>query len=288
MSTLPRAPIKYAALILNRAGLSRVNRLARKLLERAGGGTVTIQVDGFQLKAPLVALRTIAQIDHGDYEASEVALFKTAVQPGYIVVDVGAHVGYYSLIAARGVGREGHVFAFEPDPRTAPYLKLNIESNGFANVDVVTSAASDHVGTRPMYLAANANRSSLYESSTLDGVEEVTSVSAVPVDSILSGKQVDVVKVDAEGLRACCLSRNGTLVEILHGRLSGVQSGGVGVNRRRRCCVRIVVAREIRPGGSYRRGRRSRHPPHAGRVRKPALHGRRPPALTHAQLSVET
>ena len=199
VALLTRPIVGHTAALMNRLGLGAVNRRIKRLIERTGHDTVTVSSDGLRVAGPVSAVRTLAQIADGTYERTEIALFRRSLRPGSVVVDIGAHVGYYTLVAARDVGETGHVFAFEPDPRTSPYIGANARDNGFANVTVIPAAASDAASTRTMYLSPNANRSSLYQSATLDGVDAMTTVDALAVDDVLEGTAVDVVKIDAEG-----------------------------------------------------------------------------------------
>ena len=68
------------------------------------------------------------------------------LRPGDVVYDIGANIGWYSLLAARTVGPSGTVLAFEPDLANADLVKRNAASNRFANVTVVPAAVSDQDG----------------------------------------------------------------------------------------------------------------------------------------------
>jgi hypothetical protein len=70
-------------------------------------------------------------LEWGFYEKYETALFKRLVKKGMVVVDIGANIGYYTLLAAHLVGDKGKVFAFEPDPNNYDLLCKNIEVNGY-------------------------------------------------------------------------------------------------------------------------------------------------------------
>ena len=60
---------------------------------------------------------------NGIYEENETALIKKEIEQGNIVLDIGANIGYYTLIVAKLVGKNGKVFAFEPDPTNFALLK---------------------------------------------------------------------------------------------------------------------------------------------------------------------
>ncbi len=73
----------------------------------------------------------------GEYEPETTDLFVSLLHEGDVVVDIGAHIGYYTLLAARTVGKDGKVFAFEPDPDNYALLVKNVEMNGYNNVTAV-------------------------------------------------------------------------------------------------------------------------------------------------------
>ena len=63
-----------------------------------------------------------------------------------VAFDVGANVGYYTLLLARGVGPKGRVIAFEPNPFNLTYLKEHLRLNKIGNVEIVEAAVSDREG----------------------------------------------------------------------------------------------------------------------------------------------
>jgi FkbM family methyltransferase len=72
--------------------------------------------------------------------------FLEHMHPGDVVYDLGANIGWYSLLAARRVGPSGQVIAFEPSVTNAAYVAWNAAGNRFANVSVVPAAVSDRDG----------------------------------------------------------------------------------------------------------------------------------------------
>ncbi len=83
----------------------------------------------------------------GSYEREQTALFARYVLPGSTVFDIGAHVGYYTLLGARLVRGEGRVLAFEPDPRNAHFLRRHVALNRLENVVFCEAAVGDFHGT---------------------------------------------------------------------------------------------------------------------------------------------
>ncbi|MBI2069227.1 MAG: FkbM family methyltransferase [Elusimicrobia bacterium] len=103
-------------------------RLRRKKWDFASGGKV---------------LRVLL----GSYEREQTALFERLIKPAGVVLDIGAHVGYYTLLSADLAGPSGRVFAFEPEPKNAAFLKKHVQMNACANVTVVEAAVGDKNGT---------------------------------------------------------------------------------------------------------------------------------------------
>jgi FkbM family methyltransferase len=191
--------------LLNRLGLSSVNQFGKRVLRIVTRDKLRIEVDGLVIQGPVAASRILTQIATGSYEVFEVGLFKESLATGMVVVDVGANVGYYTLIAARIVGEQGRVFGFEPDPRTLAALRANVAANRLRNVTVIGKAASDREGECEMYLDSSANRSSLYRSASLDRVMRRDLIETTTVDNVLGGLAADVVKMDIEGAEPAAL-----------------------------------------------------------------------------------
>jgi FkbM family methyltransferase len=84
----------------------------------------------------------IVRVIEGEAEDS----FLEHVHYGDVVYDLGANIGWYSLLAARRVGPGGHVIAFEPSITNAAYVAWNAAANSFPNVSVVAAAVSDRDG----------------------------------------------------------------------------------------------------------------------------------------------
>ena len=90
---------------------------------------------------------------NGIYSPLGTAICKKEIKKGDIVLDLGAHIGYYTLIFARLVGDKGKVFAFEPNPINFSLLKKNVEINGFKNVVLIQKAVSSKNGKVKLFLS---------------------------------------------------------------------------------------------------------------------------------------
>ncbi len=85
----------------------------------------------------------------GGYEQDLVRYLVTTIQPGMVCVDVGANVGYFTLLMASLVGTSGRVVAFEPTASTCRVLRDNVRLNGFRHVNVEELALSNYDGVLP-------------------------------------------------------------------------------------------------------------------------------------------
>jgi FkbM family methyltransferase len=133
------------------------------------------------------------------YEPLETELVRRLVKKGDTVLDIGANIGYYTLILARQVGPAGRVFAFEPDAENFLLLKRNVKWNGYKNVVLVNAAVSNEPGVLNLYLCGN-NRGDhrIYPSGD---ARRTIEVSAVVADEYLGNlsNQIQFVKMDVQG-----------------------------------------------------------------------------------------
>lgn len=119
------------------------------------------------------------------------------VEPGGRVVDVGANLGYFSVLFADAVGPAGSVLALEPDPRNFDLLERNLALNGCETATAERLAARDEPGTvRLARSTDNFSRSSPVRAGERSA--EAVDVEAVTLDGYLDGP-VDLLKVDTAG-----------------------------------------------------------------------------------------
>lgn len=133
----------------------------------------------------------------GIYEEVQTKLFTRVVKKGDIVIDIGANIGYYSLLASKLVGEEGKVYAFEPEPKNFGLLKRNIELNGARNIIPVQAIVADRAGRGKLFLC-NHNPGG---HSTVIKSKQFIEVESVRLNDFLFDKRCDVVKMDIEGGR---------------------------------------------------------------------------------------
>ncbi|WP_372791855.1 FkbM family methyltransferase [Paraconexibacter sp.] len=134
----------------------------------------------------------------GDHER-DVQQRVAALQPGQVFWDVGAHIGLMSLIAARRVGREGAVVAFEPVPGNAERLRANLALNGAENVTVIGSAVAAQPGSMTMYSRSGVSLMWTLEQENVG--DERLDVEVTTLDRVLdTAPYPDLIKIDTEGV----------------------------------------------------------------------------------------
>ena len=160
-----------------------------------------LDVDGVRLGGTdLAQLHYVRELRELGRERTFVHLLAEATPSGGVVVEGGAHLGFVTVHAARAVGPDGRVVAFEPNSAVLEVLRENLLVNGVdGRVEVVPRALGDVTGTARFFV--RADESSLYEpADTAASIE----VDVVRGDEVIQSP-VDVVKLDVEGAELAAL-----------------------------------------------------------------------------------
>jgi len=146
------------------------------------------------------------------WEQEETDFLKSVINPGDIFVDVGANIGYFTMLAANLVGASGHIFAVEPDPINAAILRWNVQSlRAPRKVTIVEAAVSDVNGIFNLYISpVNFADHRLFPTNNdpMDNGQDRKSipVKTMTLDEIIPYDQrVDIVKVDVQGSELAAL-----------------------------------------------------------------------------------
>ena len=150
-----------------------------------------------------------------DYERETRRAFEQIVKPGMTVVDIGANIGYYTLLAAKLVGSYGKVYAFEPGPSYYTFLKKNIEANRLsAIVEPFRLAVGDTEKTATLFLR-NPTASSLFDITSIT-TDKTAIVDVISLDKFFGERNwvpVDIIKIDIEGAEKIALEGMRSLVK---------------------------------------------------------------------------
>jgi len=131
---------------------------------------------------------------------AETRLFRELLKPGMVVIDVGANIGYFSLLASTLVGPGGRVHAFEPDPVNCGLLKKSVRMNHASNIEVVQAALSNNDNPISLFLNSQNKGDHRIWEATGESRTKIT-VKAMTLDRYLNetGTVPTFIKIDVQG-----------------------------------------------------------------------------------------
>lgn len=150
---------------------------------------------GWRLSA-LVGVRFL----RGNYEREKIDAFENCIRPDDFVLDIGAHAGFFTLLAVKLAGRNGLVWSFEPRPSNRKLLELNLQANAVSPtaVRICPLAVSDEVGTARFDDRRGSGTGRLSSAGGL-------SVPVTTIDSLPLPRDPSLIKIDIEGGEAPAL-----------------------------------------------------------------------------------
>lgn len=193
------------------------------------------------------------------YEPAVSRALMASTRRGDVVFDVGAFVGYYTVLMSTLCGPEGHTYAFEPEPRAYARLQKNLEMNGLTNVTPYQLAVADAPGTAALETNEMVDGSVLVPAGRTTASVGVTSLDHSCYEE--ATRLPRLVKIDVEGAEARVLqgarrvlaaARPLLIIEI-HGREAGVRVAEFLASHQYRSC-RLGFEGDIRPGTAIEGG----------------------------------
>jgi len=161
--------------------------------------------NGMKITMPLDSGPGIFLLFKGEYEPYQTLLFNENIKEGDIVFDVGAHVGYYSLISSKAVGNKGKVIACEPSSKNVKLLRKNVADNDLKNIYIIDKAVSSQTGSIKLYksLSSSGENSIVRKESY-----EVARVASTTIDNLSKKLNLTpaLLKIDVEGAELEVLS----------------------------------------------------------------------------------
>lgn len=195
-----RLVVRAAARYLKDFPIARGRGFANRMLGRFLCVRVFDDVR-LRLTNPLEYQQLLLLCDAQSYEPDVTRLLSATLQPGMVFFDVGANLGYYSLLGSKKVGKDGQVHSFEPAAAQFKHLKLNVSLNRAANVILNECALSDSRGETTLFLSEGWNQGT-HSLARTNGQSSSCIVSRISVDEYVAMtgvKRLDVMKVDVEG-----------------------------------------------------------------------------------------
>jgi len=153
----------------------------------------------FEITNPL----TWQLIQGKDVEKNVKNVFFDNISEKDTVIDVGAHIGEYSLLASKKLRSNGQVISIEPLKEARKWLNRNLELNGCLNTVVLECAIGNELQKRPLYMNTQGGTFG-YLDSEIEGIklEKTAMVNVTTLDQIISSREiekVDMLKIDVEG-----------------------------------------------------------------------------------------
>lgn len=140
---------------------------------------------------------------YGLYSPEILEILKRCIKPGDQVVDIGAHIGYFTVQLAQLVTSSGRVYSFEPDPRSYKQLLQSVKANNMNWCKIFPIALSNNpIGNIDFYLSPQLGWSTAVKNSHLQNCYPIT-VETTTLDSLLAHKRITnkikLIKLDVEG-----------------------------------------------------------------------------------------
>jgi len=143
------------------------------------------------------------------YETHVTTYMRHLLKPGHVVVDIGANIGYYTLLAASQVGDTGKVIAFEPHDQNCTLINMSLQANKFTNVVVHPYAVLDKKGEIGFNIVEGSSN------GVIDLIKTSRyQVDAIQLDTFLKNEhRIDIVKLDIEGAEGLALKGMHKLIQ---------------------------------------------------------------------------
>ncbi len=152
-------------------------------------------------------------IKKGNYDKFQIECLRQIIKKGNIVVDLGANIGYYTLILAKLVGKSGHVFAFEPEPSNFKLLSKNVEQNKHHNVTLIQKAVSNKSNKSKLYVSKRNMLS--HRIFDAEDKRNCIDIAVITLDEYFEKleKPINFIKMDVEGAEYATLYGASKIIE---------------------------------------------------------------------------
>ena len=138
----------------------------------------------------------------GLYEVNKHKVIKSLLRPGNTFIDIGVNKGDFSLLAAKIVGKAGHILSFEPEPTNVRWTKKSIALNEYNNIQIFEIALSDGNGTAKLYLGKKSGLHTLVPNRRARDcgiINVMTKTLDRFFEEVEFNFSIDMIKIDVEG-----------------------------------------------------------------------------------------
>lgn len=147
----------------------------------------------------------VPSMKNGLYEKYELDVLLKFLSPGGTIIDIGANIGIYSVLASEVIGPRGKIYSFEPEPRNYSLLEKNIAINRLTNVSTINKGVADKPGQLRLFVSDN----NIGTHSMTMKQDRYVDVDVVTIDDFAQENnlsQVDLIKCDVEGFEPFVLN----------------------------------------------------------------------------------
>ena len=176
------------------------SRRADMLLRNRSNERVSLaKSKGFSIYVQEADTQVSEHVKRDAYEPNVTAVFLDRLRPGMHVLDIGANIGWYTMLSASLVGPSGSVIAIEPNPESAKLLEASRRANSFENVIVLQVAAGREPGLLVLH-GSYGDAMTLAAPNDEAALRDATTVPSFKVDDLIPReKKIDLVKIDVQG-----------------------------------------------------------------------------------------
>lgn len=175
-----------------------IEKLPKWFIKPATGKVVVATRFGFKINLDPIFDKNIENViyERGVYEQGTVSVLQDFLKAGDTFVDVGANIGWLSLVGADRVAKNGKVYAFEPVPTTFDILKSNKKLNEFSQIELNQFALGNKEETLTIYPEKeNRGGASILNHHSEKGVD----IEVKKLDNLIINSTINVIKIDVEG-----------------------------------------------------------------------------------------
>jgi FkbM family methyltransferase len=243
---VPLSIIKY---VYRSPKLSTLVRRSLNQIAPPGISQVSISAGVNEGLEMLLDLQTEKDYWLGTYEPELQQVVNSLATNGQVIYDIGANIGFVTLMLARKTGTKGHVYAFEALPENVNRLRKNVELNRYQDrVTVVHAAVQDHPGNVDFLIGPSGAMGKVQGSAGRESIEyqEKIKVEAISLDSFVEepdNQLPDIIKIDIEGGEVLALPGMENLLHAKHPlvlmELHGLESAKISWHQLKKSGYRI-------------------------------------------------
>ena len=191
---------------LNKAGRILINtskkciRKKTKLLKTGQTRSLYQTADGYKFWLNNSGYIDKQIINEGVFEPKTTNAIKHLIRPGDVVLDVGANIGYYTVIFSKLVGPSGKIFAFEPTKHFGDVLKQNIRANHLENIEIVNVGLSNK--RQKLSIDIGPSSATLHSPAEFDVIIDHEEIPLLTLNDFVRLRQlekIDFIKIDIDG-----------------------------------------------------------------------------------------